>query len=94
MSHEVTQHAVIDRIHGVHVVLLVGPDEVETIVSRASLPADAVEGTWLHVRFEGDRLVMASLDTSASKEADERIISKMELLRRRGSRLSGADDTE
>lgn len=80
-----TQSAVIDRIvDGTHAVLLVGPDEVERIVPRRTLPADVREGTWLKVRFRGDCLVDAVIDTEATEAAAQRITAKMDLLRQRG----------
>lgn len=86
------QRAVVDGIvDDVHVVLLVGPDEVEHIVHRSLLPAEASEGTWLQVRFEGDRLVFAIVDEEATVEAVRRISSKMDMLRQRGGRLRRVD---
>lgn len=83
------QSAVIDRIvDGTHAVLLVGPDEVERVVPRRELPADAREGTWLKVRFHGDCLIDAVVDKEATEAAARRIHAKMELLRQRGRTLS------
>lgn len=90
-----TARAVLDRIvDNEHAVLLVGPGEVEMIVPRGSLPAGAVEGTWLYVHLDGNRLVSAEVDKRATDATTERVVSKMDLLRRRGSRLAGAEDTE
>lgn len=87
--------AVLDRIvDNEYAVLLVGPSEVEMIVPRRSLPAGAVEGIWLNVHLDGNRLLSAEVDKRATDATTERVVSKMDLLRRRGSRLAGADDTE
>lgn len=86
------QRAVVDRIvDGKHVVLLVGPDEVERIVERSLLPEDIAEGTWLKVEFDGDQLVSAVIDEAATAEAAQRVADKLALLRRRGSRLQRID---
>lgn len=79
------QSAVVDRIvDGTHVVLLVGPDEVERIIPRRELPVAVREGTWLKVRFRGECLVEAVIDTEAAEAAARRITAKMDLLRQRG----------
>jgi len=84
--------AVVDRIvDGVHVVLLVGPEEEERVVPRSLLPEGVREGTWLKVRFEGDLLVWAVIDEEATKAAAERVAAKLEQLRRRGRRLQPVD---
>lgn len=86
------QRAVVDRIvDGKHVVLLVGPDEVERIVERSLLPEDIAEGTWLKVEFDGDQLVSAVIDEAATAEAAQRVADKLALLRRRGGRLQRID---
>lgn len=80
-----TQAAIIDRIvDGTHAVLLVGPDEIERVVPRRSLPAGAGEGTWLNVRFQGSCLISAVVDAKATENAKQRITEKMDLLRQRG----------
>lgn len=87
------ERAVVDRIvDGEHVVLLVGSDEVERIVPRSELPVDVREGLWLRVHFKGDKLVTVVVDEQATAEARQRISSKMDLLRRRGSRLQRLDE--
>lgn len=86
------QRAVIDGIvDDMHVVLLVGPDEVERTVHRSLLPEGASEGTWLRVRFEDEQLVFAVIDQAATAEAIQRVTSKMDLLRERGRRLRPVD---
>lgn len=82
------QRAVLDRVvDDVHAVLLVGADETEQIVPRSLLPEGASEGTWLRVRFEGERLVFAVIDEETTARTAERIASKLALLRQRGGRL-------
>ncbi len=79
------ERAVIDRIvDGEHAVLLVGPEEEERIVPRSCLPPEAKEGVWLLVTFDDDRLLQARIDHEATDRAAERIVSKLERLRRRG----------
>lgn len=93
MTMTAAQSAVVDRIvDGVHVVLLVGPEEEERVVPKSSLPEGVAEGTWLKVRFEGDELVWAVIDEEATQVARERMAAKMERLRRRGRRLRPADE--
>lgn len=87
------KRAVIDGIiDDVHVVLLVGTDEVERVVHRSLLPEGASEGTWLRVRFEGEQLVFAAIDEEATTEATSRVSAKLELLRGRGRRLEPAPE--
>lgn len=89
-------HAVIDRIvDRRHAVLLVGEDELERAVSLKTLEealsdeehAPLREGTWLKVRFEGDRLVEAVVDIGETKQRKERLDQKLQQLRQRGRRL-------
>lgn len=81
----VTEPAVVDRIvDGTHAVLLVGPDETEQTVSLHLLPKGIREGTWLKVRFEGERLVSALVDSEATARSAERIAAKLNRLRLRG----------
>lgn len=88
----VVQRAVVDGIvDDTHVVLLVGPDEVERTVHRSLLPEGAAEGTWLRVRFENGQLVFAVIDEEATAAALKRVSSKMDMLRRRGGRLQRVD---
>lgn len=77
--------AVVDRIvDGAHAVLLVGENEVEHIVPVDLLPAEAEEGTWLTVYFDGDQLVRAEIDASMTQAVRERIATKLDKLRARG----------
>ncbi len=41
-----------------------------------------LEGDWLQVEIEGDRLITVVLDPKATAQARQRIMSKLELLRR------------
>jgi hypothetical protein len=78
---------VIDRIvDGEHAVLLVGDAEVEHIVPAHRLPAEAVPGTWLRVRFDDAELVEIAVDARETEEVRARISSKMERLRQRKRR--------
>lgn len=83
------QHrAVVDRIvDGAHAVLLVGDDETEVILPVTDLPEGAKEGSWLHVTQEADQVVVIGLDEQATGDAEERIASKLDELRQRGSRF-------
>ena len=79
------EKAVVDRIVDKrHVVLLVGENELEKIVSVDKLPPGAGEGTWLRVEFEGDDLVAAEVDAEETEQVKARITAKMERLRQRG----------
>jgi hypothetical protein len=46
------------------------------------------EGTWLLVRFEGERLVEAELDPVEEAQARWRVQEKLRKLRQRGRRLT------
>jgi len=47
--------AVIDRIEdGALAVLLVGPDEIELVISIELLPEGAKEGDWMRIAFTAD----------------------------------------
>ena len=81
------QRAVLDRIEdGAFAVLLVGEDEEERIVPVDQLPAGVAPGSWLRVRFEGDTLQRAEVDTAGTEQAKARIAEKLERLRQRGRR--------
>lgn len=78
--------AVIDRIvDGTRAVLIIGdPPEREQVIPRVQLPEGAAEGTWLRVRFEGDRLAEAEIDHDETAHSIARIREKMDYLRNRG----------
>jgi hypothetical protein len=65
--------AVIDRFEGDNAVLLVGEDEQEYIVPRASLPSNAVQGLWLLVELEQDRVMNAVIDDEEMAKVKERL---------------------
>jgi hypothetical protein len=76
--------AIIDRIvDGKHVVLLVGENEEEKVIPCSLLPQGAIEGSWLNVQFEGDQLVLISLDYDETEGRKKRIQDKMNFLRQR-----------
>lgn len=95
MHGDAKERAVVDRVvDGKHAVLLVGTDEVERIVDVSALPAGVGEGAWLRVRFAGEDLVFAAVDEEGQGAAEKRVASKMDLLRRRGSRLAKPGEGE
>ncbi|UCZ53939.1 DUF3006 domain-containing protein [Bacillus shivajii] len=74
---------VIDRIvDEKHAVLLTKDEEQEIIVPIDKLPSGAMEGTWLKVSFHGDDIEKIIIDQE-SKATQERISSKMALLRKK-----------
>ena len=84
----VEERAVVDRIEdGGLAVLLVGDAATERVVPVSQLPAGVVQGAWLWVRFEGERLIEAKVDVGETEQARLRIAEKIERLRRRGRRL-------
>lgn len=95
MHGDAKERAVVDRIvDGKHAVLLIGDGEVERVVPVSALPEGVGEGKALRVRFAGSELVFAIVDEGAQEAAAERVASKMDLLRRRGSRLAKRDEGE
>ena len=79
----IAQTAVVDRFEdGALVVLMIG--EEQRVVPVASLPPGVKEGDWLMVRFVGDDLVHAEIDSAETQRAQQRVTEKMERLRRRG----------
>ena len=84
-----TETAVIDRFENGWAVLLVGEDERQLDVDRTQLPLDAKEGDWLQVEIADDRLVRAVVDAEATAQASQRIMSKLERLRRGDHRKQG-----
>ena len=79
------EKAVIDRIEdGTHAVLIVGETEQQYIVPADQLPEGAAEGIWLQVRFAGDTLLEAHIDTEQTEQVRARISAKMDKLRKRG----------
>ena len=82
------QQAVIDRFEGEWAVLLVGEEERRLNVPRKNLPRGAQEGHWLQVELEGDQLLSVSIDREATEQARQRVMEKLERLRR-GEHLQG-----
>lgn len=76
------QQAVIDRFEDGWAVLLVGEDERRLNVPRKQLPRGVREGTWLQVELDGDILVSATIDREATARARQRILEKLEKLRK------------
>lgn len=79
------EKAVIDRIvDGEHAVLLVGEEEREMVVPMTSMPAEAREGMWLQIEFNGEKIISVELDEDTTTVQKDRIQKKMALLRERG----------
>ena len=76
------EHAAIDRFEGEWAVLLVGPEGRVVNVPRARLPKRAHEGQWLRVTLQGDVVVAAELDHAETQRRRQRILEKLERLRR------------
>ncbi len=74
--------AVIDRFEDGWAVLLVGAEERRVAVPRKKLPRGTREGHWLEVELEGDRLVSATIDREETARARQRIMEKLERLRK------------
>lgn len=81
------EKAVIDRFEDGQAVLLVGEQEKQFIVLRTSLPKGAKEGHWLKAELDGERLVSVAIDQEETARARQRILEKLERLRR-GEHLS------
>jgi len=79
-----TEKAAIDRFEEKMVVLIIGEGEAErqVIVPKKSLPRGVREGTWLQVEMDADRVVSAVIDTEETMRAKQRILDKLERLRR------------
>jgi Protein of unknown function (DUF3006) len=74
--------AVIDRFEDSWAVLLVGEEGRRLNVPRKVLPRGAREGHWLQVELEGDQLISATIDREATAAARQRILDKLDSLRR------------
>ena len=68
--------------------LLIGEEERRVNVPRKTLPQGAREGHWLQVELEGDQILSASIDREATEQARQRVMEKLERLRR-GEHLQG-----
>ncbi len=65
--------AVIDRFMEDKAILIVGENEAEYVVPRASLPYGAVEGLWLLVEVEDHRVIDAVIDDEEITKVKERL---------------------
>jgi hypothetical protein len=79
-----TKKGVIDRFEGSIAVLTVGEGETTRTVNvpKKALPKRVKEGTWLQVELDGDRVVSATVDEEETARARQRIMEKLERLRR------------
>lgn len=73
--------AVIDRFEEDKAVLLI--NEKPVVVLRSAIPEEVMEGAWLEVEFEGDRLISAKMDAGETQETTTRIQEKLAKLRAR-----------
>ncbi len=80
------EKAVIDRFEEDRAVLLVGEKERQVVVSRQSLPEGVIEGQWLKIELDRDKLISAIIDERETNNMKQRIATKLERLRR-GSHL-------
>jgi hypothetical protein len=76
------EKAVIDRFEASVAVLLVGNDGRIVNAPKKALPKGVKEGAWLQVELDGDRLVSAVIDAEETARAKQRIMEKLERLRR------------
>lgn len=74
--------AVVDRLENGCAVLLIGDEERKLNVPSESLPNGSREGQWLQVELEGDRLVSVEIDMEETARAKQRIMEKLERLRK------------
>ncbi len=77
-----TEKAVIDRFENGSAVLIVGEDERRVNVLRKALPKGVKEGQWLQVQMEGETILSAVIDQEETARAKQRIMEKLERLRR------------
>lgn len=77
--------AVIEKITEDNLILLVGKDEKEMIISKVEFP-DSInyrEGDWLEVNLIGGKVEFISLDEAETKKVKKRIQEKLDRLRKR-----------
>jgi hypothetical protein len=74
--------AVIDRFEEDKAVLLLWDEDKQIVVNRKSLPKMVKEGTWLLVDIEGDQVLSATIDEEETARARQRIMEKLERLRK------------
>jgi hypothetical protein len=79
-----TEKASIDRFESSQAILVIGEGDVlrHVDVPKKSLPKGAKPGTWLQVEMDGDTLVSAVIDAEETARAKQRIMEKLERLRR------------
>jgi hypothetical protein len=65
--------AVIDRFEDDNAILIVGKNEAVYVVATASLPHGAVEGLWLMVEVEDNRVINAIIDEEETTKVKERL---------------------
>jgi hypothetical protein len=78
------EKASIDRFEGSQAVLIIGEGDAlrHVNVPKKALPKGAKPGTWLQVEMNGDRLLSAAIDAEETARAKQRIMDKLERLRR------------
>ncbi len=81
--------AVIDRFEGEYAVILVGEMQRPYDIPRHRLPPAAREGDWLRIERIDNQIITVQLDPEATAAARQRILSKLERLRR-GEHLTDA----
>jgi hypothetical protein len=74
--------ATIDRFEKDKAILILGEYEEEHIVPRASLPHGVIQGLWLQVEVEHDRIINAVIDEEETAKVKEKIDEKIDKLRR------------
>jgi hypothetical protein len=77
--------AVIEKITEDNLILLVGKDEKEMIISKVEFP-DSInyrEGDWLEVNLIDGKVEFISLDEAETKKVKKRIQEKLDRLRKR-----------
>ncbi|MBB5174701.1 DUF3006 domain-containing protein [Texcoconibacillus texcoconensis] len=78
------EKAVIDRVvDEQYVVLLVGDEQEELIVSTEELPQNTKEGALLSIKREGNQVKNITVNEEETKSARDRIANKKAQLRKR-----------
>ncbi|WP_169871003.1 DUF3006 domain-containing protein [Shouchella patagoniensis] len=70
----------LDRIEDGIATLLIGKKDDEYNLAADQLPNDALEGSWLIVEFEGNKMINIQLDVDETVGAKQRINEKKESL--------------
>jgi len=76
------EKAVIDRFEGNKAVLFVGEPQRQVVVENKDLPLGANEGVWLLIELSSDNLISADIDEKETNRAKNRILDKLERLRK------------